>query len=198
MTTSPPRLAPHDVIFWDLATTSGVYRHPLTSEELRLFEQRFPGHRGKRAIDAGCGTGDFTRHLYAAGMDVTGLDWSPFAITMARQATPCPLPYVVHDLSLGDPPGLIARSVDLVVCRQSLSLLADPAALLYRIRTNWLRPGGQLYLSEIRITDHEARTLRGGMTEPELDRLGDGWAHATRYDLTSQRAACVILRSPAS
>ncbi|MFK8912784.1 class I SAM-dependent methyltransferase [Streptomyces sp. YS-3] len=178
--------------------TSGVYLHPLAAEELRLFEQRFPGHRGKKAVDAGCGTGDFTRYLYASGMDVTGIDWSPSSITLARQATPCPLPYVIHDLSLGDPPGLIARSVDLVVCRQTVSLLDDPDAFLYRVRTNWLRAGGQLYLSEVRATDHEARTLRGGMTEQHLARLGDGWAHATRYDLTSQRVACVILRSPAS
>ncbi|MFD9791351.1 class I SAM-dependent methyltransferase [Streptomyces sp. NPDC059070] len=197
MTTSPPRLAPHDVTFWDLVATSGWHLHPLSGEELRYFESRFPTLRGRKAIDAGCGTGGFTRHLYAAGLDVTGVDWSPFSIALAREATPCPLPYLVHDLSVGDPPGLIARSVDLVVCRQTGSLLRDPDELLYRIRTNWLRPGGQLYLSEVRITDHEARTQRGGMTEQQLARLGDGWAHATRHDLTSQRIACVILRSPA-
>ncbi|PKV84220.1 bifunctional 2-polyprenyl-6-hydroxyphenol methylase/3-demethylubiquinol 3-O-methyltransferase UbiG [Streptomyces sp. TLI_146] len=198
MTTSPPRLPAHDVVFWDRVATSGWYLHPLASEELRRFERHFPGHRGKRAIDVGCGTGEFTRHLYAAGLDVTGIDWSPAMIALARQATSCPLPYVVHDLALSDPPGLTPRSVDLVVCRQTLSLLDDPADLLYRIRTHWLRPGGHLYLSEVRATDYEARTLRGGMTDQQLDRLGDGWAHAVRYDLTSQRVACVILRDTAA
>uniref|UniRef100_A0AAU2V881 Class I SAM-dependent methyltransferase n=1 Tax=Streptomyces sp. NBC_00003 TaxID=2903608 RepID=A0AAU2V881_9ACTN len=197
MTTGALLLPQRGSAYWDRVATDGWYRYPLTSEELLHFERHFPDHRGRTVIDAGCGTGDFTRHLYAQGFDVTGIDWSPASITQARRSVRCPLPYLVHDLGAGDPPGLVPRSVDLVVCRQTVSLLDDPAELLYRIRTSWLKPGGHLYLSEIRVPDQK-RTVRGGMTDQQLARLGNRWARKVRYDLDEQPTTCVILRSPAA
>lgn len=44
---------------------------------------------GERALDAGRGTGIYTRHLLAAGATVTGVDCDPEVLTAASVKAPC-------------------------------------------------------------------------------------------------------------
>lgn len=44
--------------------------------------------RGRRVLDAGCGTGYLSRQLAARGAAVTGVDLSPRMIAIAREASP--------------------------------------------------------------------------------------------------------------
>jgi SAM-dependent methyltransferase len=95
--------------------------------------------RGFTAIDAGCGNGWTVRRLRASSgcLAATGVDASAGMIAKARALDP-PGRYVLADLSTWQPP----ERVDLVVSMEVLYYLDDPAALLRRIATRWLKPGG--------------------------------------------------------
>lgn len=47
-----------------------------------------PGAAGKRWLDAGCGAGTYTRHLFEHGDDVVGVDYSLPATRKARMRSP--------------------------------------------------------------------------------------------------------------
>ena len=55
-------------------------------------------HPGERILDAGCGTGQLTARIAAAGADVYGVDHSPDMIAQAREAFPA-LRFEVADLT---------------------------------------------------------------------------------------------------
>ena len=52
--------------------------------EYRLLRALLPIAPGSSTLDVGCGTGWFTRHLAADGVDVTGVDVDPEALRFAR------------------------------------------------------------------------------------------------------------------
>lgn len=95
-----------------------------------------------RILDAGCGTGGMTRRLAAHGA-VTGLDWSPLALDLARQRGE-------HQWTRGSVERLPYRTdtFDLVVSLDVLyhrGVESDFAAL--REFGRCLRPGGTLVLN---------------------------------------------------
>jgi len=53
-------------------------------EQLSLFERFLPEVKGRRILDAGCGTGRLSRYLAARGADVLGLDFSAKSIAIAE------------------------------------------------------------------------------------------------------------------
>lgn len=98
--------------------------------------------RPLRILDAGCGTGGMTRRLAAWG-DVTGLDWSPLALDLARRRGPL-------SWARGSVERLPFRTgtFDLVVSLDVLyhrSVESDLVALQEFRRC--LRPGGSLVLN---------------------------------------------------
>jgi len=86
-----------DPVFWDERTRrhghtgwadQRVYRYdqPLRMRAmLSLVRELYPDLRGVRVLDAGCGTGDLSLRLAAAGADVVGVDVSPEVIETARR-----------------------------------------------------------------------------------------------------------------
>jgi len=180
---------------WNAWEEDGQTFRVITDTELMRFTQHCLVGRGQVAVDAGCGTGAFSRQLYRFGYDVTGLDFADKALTAARR-TPLPgVRYLRHDLNQGDPPGLLRNGTDLVVCRLVLPFLNDPYTWAGRVRDFWLRPGGRMY-AVIPVVD-EHTTQPGGMTEQEITALTTGWAQAVRYDLRGP-LACLVLRSGAT
>ncbi|RLU80167.1 hypothetical protein CTZ27_35560 [Streptomyces griseocarneus] len=180
---------------WNAWGDEGRSFHVITDQELNRFTRLLPIQRGHKAVDAGCGTGGFSRQLHRFGYDVTGVD---FAASAIRAAARTPLPgvrYVHHDLNEGDPPGLLPGGIDLVVCRMLLPFLKDPVAWVRRTRDSWLRPGGRMYVV-IPVTGDDAGQP-GGVTEQQIVPLTFGWAEAVRYDLRGP-LACLVLRSPAT
>jgi 2-polyprenyl-3-methyl-5-hydroxy-6-metoxy-1,4-benzoquinol methylase len=164
--------------------------HVITDTELIHFTRHIPVQRGGLAVDAGCGTGIFSRQLHQFGYDVTGLDFAEVSLTAARR-TPLPrVCYLHHDLNHSDPPGLPQRGIDLVACRLVLPFLDQPYTWVRRVRDHWLRPRGQLYLV-IPVVEENAQQP-GGMTEQEIANLGHGWGNVVRYDLRAS-LACLVL-----
>lgn len=91
------------------------------------------------AVDAGCGNGWIVRRLRKAPRCISaiGVDGSAGMIAKARALDPAGS-YVIADLMAWEPP----HAVDLVVSMEVLYYVDDPVALLRRIATLWLKPGG--------------------------------------------------------
>jgi trans-aconitate methyltransferase len=91
------------------------------------------------AIDAGCGNGWIVRRLRAMPgcRAAVGVDGSAGMIEKARAIDPAGN-YVLADLMTWQP----GEPADLVVSMEVLYYLADPLALLTRIASTWLKPGG--------------------------------------------------------
>ncbi len=97
---------------------------------------------GKDVLDLCCGQGALTAMLVEAGANVTGLDFSPEMLALARTAAPG------ADLRQGDAAALQFNidSFDLVVCNFGMMHLPDqPKALAEICRV--LRPGAQFIMA---------------------------------------------------
>lgn len=79
---------------------------------------------GKSLLDAGCGTGDWSRYFAARGAIVTGVDISRNMIRTAK-ATPAAQPIEYHSVALQDI-SFAPESFDLVVSITALQHITDP------------------------------------------------------------------------
>jgi SAM-dependent methyltransferase len=98
---------------------------------------------GQRALDLGCGTGDFTAELARAGVDAVGADIAHAAITRASRLHPGVDFQVVP---LDGPLPFEDGAFELVWASEVIEHVADTAAWLSEIR-RVLVPGGRLALT---------------------------------------------------
>lgn len=92
-----------------------------------------------RILDFGCGGGEYLKRMRRLGNQVTGVDFDPASLDLARRSGldvmfPEDLDAAAHD-----------GSFDLVTLAHVIEHVQDPVALLRRLR-RCLRPGGRLYL----------------------------------------------------
>lgn len=124
--------------------------------------------RGERALDAGCGTGQYTRRLVAAGAIVTGIDADEEMLAGARAAAPDAT--IVHADIAALP--FDDDTFDLVLAVTVLCFVTDPQRVvdeLFRVT----RPGGRIVLAELNPRSPWAawRRIRGW-------RGSKTWKHA--------------------
>jgi len=100
--------------------------------------------RGRRVLDAGCGSGPLTEALRAKGALVTGFDSSTAMLELARQRLGEDVDLQVADLS--QPLPYADGTFDDVVCSLVLHYLKDWTAPLSELR-RVLKPGGRLLLA---------------------------------------------------
>lgn len=144
---------------------------------------------GPRAIDLGCGIGDYSRMLASHGFDVCGVDLSHVAIDRARAVSDSqarsPRPRFVN-ADLLDLPDEVAGPFDLLI---DIGTLDDfprsrrPEAV--EVMTSLSRPGSVLYLWCFFGRDRDlppvsfqgaSRYLAPGIEPGELHALfADGW-----------------------
>lgn len=100
---------------------------------------------GKKLLEVGCGTGQFTRLLAETGADITAIDISPDLLDVARSQVKFPnVKFQVMDAE--SLPGLADGFIDLAVGNAVLHhmTLAKTLGSLYRV----LKPGGKIIFSE--------------------------------------------------
>jgi SAM-dependent methyltransferase len=151
-----------------------------------------------RVADLGCGTGTLSLLLASAGHQVTGVDFSPRMIALARQkadATDVRAEFVIGDAAS---PPLADASVNVVLSRHVLWAMTDPGAAVDRW-LDLLAPGGVLVLVEGRwatgagLSAEEAETLvlsrrQDATVTPLTDpALWGGPIDDERYLLVSRR-----------
>lgn len=100
--------------------------------------------RGRRILDAGCGSGALSAALRAEGAVVTGVDGSPAMLELARTRLGDGVPLRVVDLA--GPLPFEDDTFDDVVASLVLHYLGDWPAVLAEMR-RVLRPGGRLIVS---------------------------------------------------
>lgn len=111
----------------------------------------FPSYvEGGRALDVGCGNGDFLGVLARHGWDVQGVDTSPAA---ERAASAHGVPVFTGAL---EDAGFVGESFDFVHMSHSLEHVWDPAVTLATV-SRLLRPGGRLYVETPNIDSFAAR-----------------------------------------
>lgn len=116
--------------------------------------------RGRRVLDAGCGSGPIFSDLRDGGATVTGMDASAGMLDQARTRLGDDAELVLADL--GAPLPFDDDSFDDVVVSQALHYLQDWGPALRELH-RVLRPGGRLIVSE----EHPAAVFLG-------DRLAGG------------------------
>ncbi len=155
--------------------------------------------RSARVADLGCGTGTLSALLAMHDHHVTGVDFSPRMIELAREkvrSAGVSATFVCADASS---PPLPSNHFDVVLSRHVLWAMPQPAEALLRW-IDLLRPGGRLILIEGRWNTNvgldAAATLAlldaAGVVNPELRHLPDDrlWGKAItdeRYIATARR-----------
>jgi len=100
--------------------------------------------RGRRILDAGCGSGPLTLDLRSGGAIVSGFDGSAAMVEIARERLGDDVPLLVADLT--EPLPFDDDAFDDVVASLVLHYLEDWSGPLAEFR-RVLRPGGRLILS---------------------------------------------------
>ncbi len=173
---------------WDRAAATfdeqpdhGLHDPAVRQAWTRLLGQCLPPGR-LRVLDAGCGTGSLSVVLAGLGHQVTGIDYSPAMIALARAKAQAEGHAIAFDVMDAGQPGLKPGQFDALVCRHLLWALPEPAQVLRR----WaalLHPGGRVVLIE-----GLWHTGAGLAAQTVLAALPAEFAPGTMLDLSRQPA----------
>lgn len=140
----------------------------------RLIELLAP-QPGELILDLGCGLGDLTAQIAAAGAHVTGLDHSPVLLEQARLRHPH-ITWLCADFLLTNP----TPTYSAVFSHAALHWIGrypESARRLY----DWLRPAGRIAVS------------LGGLT-PALAMMESGLPSAAAFEETLRTAGFEAVR----
>jgi SAM-dependent methyltransferase len=109
----------------------------------RVFSLALGGREGLQALDIGCGTGFLSLELAARGHRVTGIDFAPAMLALAKEKAANVGAAIQFEEADAENLPFAPGSFDLVITRHVLWTLPHPeAAISEWIRV--LRPGGRL------------------------------------------------------
>jgi ubiquinone/menaquinone biosynthesis C-methylase UbiE len=142
-------------------------------EVVRLLRASIQG-QGLRAVDVGCGSGEFIALANAAGLNLewSGVDLIPERITIARLAAPSAM-FVVASadaMPFEDASFDIAAAITLFSSIPSAAMEQGVASEIGRV----LKPGGWLVWYDLRY-DNPSNSAVHGVTRLALERLFPGW-----------------------
>jgi len=126
------------------------YSHDIPADAVNLYVADISDvigeSKSQHALDVGCGTGFHTNALLQCGYKVSGVDFAPEMLTIAREAYPEVEFKLVDDIENSAdfyPP----ETFDLISCRQVVCHFTDPIQT-FQYWMNWLKPGGRVAVIE--------------------------------------------------
>ncbi|MFI6847337.1 class I SAM-dependent methyltransferase [Kitasatospora sp. NBC_00085] len=132
---------------WNDHYKQGKGFRPVAEPEVDLLAEHLGPGNGRRALDVGCGTGEYSAALHDLGFQVTGVDFSEVAVATAqdRQGERDGLDFRLLDADRGGLGLLPAGEFDLITCRLFLPFvdLVPTVACARRL----LVPGGRLLVT---------------------------------------------------
>ncbi|MBQ2957642.1 MAG: class I SAM-dependent methyltransferase [Clostridia bacterium] len=137
--------------------------------------------QARSVLDVGCGTGVLGAKLCAAGLDVTGIDFSDKMLKIARERMP-EARLIRWDFAKGLPEDVKAGKYDAVVCTYAMHHLPDDQkGMLLREMTKCVHSGGLILVGDIAFetaADREdCRASAAGWDEDEfymaMDEMND-------------------------
>lgn len=137
----------------------------------------------KAALDIGCGTGQLTRGLYEHGYQVTGLDVSATAVSMARSLASAnfgKLSYFHFDIEHDDLDKLPNPQYDLIICKLVYAFIQDKPVFLKRVQT-LLAPSGTFAVITPLSADVPSEKRDVAIEKRELAHLTKSFARVALY-----------------
>jgi SAM-dependent methyltransferase len=126
------------------STRAGTEDEPTATAPWHELAKRHVGDvRGLRVLEIGCGRGAFAKHLAGAGARVVAADFSPSAVSLARELLGDSCETLVADVQAIPFPD---ESFDLVVSLETLEHVPDPAGGLAEL-VRVTRRGGRLVVT---------------------------------------------------
>ncbi|MFI6686629.1 class I SAM-dependent methyltransferase [Streptomyces sp. NPDC050485] len=181
--------------YWNRAYKKGRTYRAVTHLEVELFQAYVKAEPGMVAADIGCGTGSWSRALASMGLSVTGYDISGVAEAEASSRSSGlheNLRFAEWDMN-GDsiPQHLAPRSVDIVTCRLVLAFLDRQRFLVDTAR--WVKPDGVVHIVTPVHERLKPTEKHRGLTERQIEMLGAGWKHVSRYNVAFDGSITAIL-----
>lgn len=132
------------------------------ARQMSLIDTVLGDVRGLDIADVACGTGRASQHLARRGAKVTGLDFAPRTLEIARreaEQSGVSIDFRLHDV-LGPPPPELAGRFDAILTISCLAMACADTASFERALDNVValaKPSGRLLMLE---PIHESRLLR--------------------------------------
>ncbi len=169
---------------WNDHYVQGKNFRPVSEQEAALLTGHSGPGPGRRALDLGCGTGEYAAALHGLGFTTTGADFSKVAVTTAqdRHQGRDGLDFQLMDVDRGGLALLPAAGFDLITCRLFLPFVdLLPTVACAR---HLLVPGGRLLITTP-VTERQTPGYRSsGLPTADIDLLRSfDWAAVTEYPL---------------
>lgn len=154
--------------------------HKINPLRVQFIDQHGAGLTGKKILDVGCGGGLLTEAMAQAGGQITGIDMSPEALSVARlHALESQLTIDYQQITAEEFASLHAGSFDLVTCLEMLEHVPDPAAVV-KACAQLVKPGGKVVFSTLNRT-LKAKLLGIYLAEYVLQWLPKGTHDAAKF-----------------
>ncbi len=177
---------------WNDHYQQGKGFRPVAEVEVVLLTEHLGPGTGRRALDLGCGTGEYAAALHDLGFTTTGVDFSEVAVATAqeRHQDRDGLDFRILDVDRGGLDLLPAGGFDLVSCRLFLPF-ADLVPTVAGAR-RLLADGGQLLVTTPLAERQRAGWESIGLRSASLDLLHSfGWSATVEYPLDD--LLCLLL-----
>jgi len=137
----------------------------------------------RRVLDVGFGTGVLAAKLYGDGIAVTGIDFSPRMMEIAREKMPG-AELICHDFSFGLPEALAGREYDAIICTYAIHHINEESQIdLVRQMQDHLAAEGRIYIGDVAFENEVQR-------EKCRKEAGDDWDEEEFYPVAAQYRRC--------
>jgi len=126
--------------------------HLINPLRLQFIEQHGLGVAGRKVLDVGCGGGLLSEALAQAGAQVTGIDMSPDALSVARlHALDSELTIDYQQTTAEEFAKTHANQFDIVTCLEMLEHVPEPLTVIAAC-AHMVKPGGRIIFSTLNRT----------------------------------------------